>query len=194
MDGSGSGSKCSDGRSIINRNKISQLMFCVALPFACTVILGYIYVLQTNQLDAYLNEEDCYTLARVGFAKSITNNMTIVNFYLICGVISDYTVHWFSPPLLILLFVSQELKYDRIFPWSSLLVFLLSVATVILEMFFDAQVYCQDMWLIVVALLVVNLLFHLLFLLLERKDKFPRWSSNDGNNDSNKEASDPLIM
>jgi len=147
----------------------AQRIFRVALPHACTVMVTYIYYIALNPVNEFFNLDACYVLGRAVMSKKITDNMTLVNFHLVCSIISDIVLHYMSAPMLVLLVLSGELEYDLVFPYTTVFMLILGV-TVGLAQTFGSKIYCSDNIFFDVGICFsINFVFHVIFALWHRR-------------------------
>lgn len=151
---------------------IAQRIIQVALPLACTVMICYICYVLSYSRDDFLNFEECYTLkvGRARMSKDITDNMFIVNFYLVCSVLADIVAHYLSAPLLLLLVLSGELEFDSSLPYSTIFATILG-ATICLADIFGSRIYCGNLWFNIPMTVLANLSFDMFFVLRHRRSK-----------------------
>lgn len=85
----------------------------------------------------------------------------LANTILVIGVMSDLTVHYFSAPLMILLLLTGEMKYDVGLwrPISTLFIFILGLI-VALGQTFGSRIYCGDAWFSTVSSIGINFAVH----------------------------------
>jgi hypothetical protein len=98
----------------------------------------------------------------------ITDNTAARNVYLICHNIFDIFVHYLACPIMLLLLFSGEIEYDSAIPYSTIFCFLLGLA-VGLSQTFGSRIYCGGIWFNPIAMLLINLVYHVLFVLWHRK-------------------------
>lgn len=152
----------------MNHSKAQSLMknvFRVAVPHAVTVTLTYIYYVVSNPTDGFLNTEACHIMYRSFLSKDITTNMSTVTFQLICYNVSDFTLHYFSAPLMLFLLFSKEIEYDVTIPYSTFFITVLGVIIGILDTTTGSRVYCGNVWFNVGMSILINFLVHVLLVL-----------------------------
>lgn len=133
----------------------------VALPLIITVFISYVYYDFTNAPEGFLNKEACYTLRKSAVSKSITSNETIIDILLGIQVFSDFTIHYFSAPLMMLLLVSGEIKYTAPLwkPFSTF--FMLILGTVVyLGQSFGSTIYCGSALFNSAMSILINFVVH----------------------------------
>jgi hypothetical protein len=144
-------------------HQISKVLAPIALPLVLTVTVTYIYYLQSNPKDETINEDLCYGMVRSAINRDVNESMA--NLYLVLSVITDFTIHYLSSPLLLALFFSGELPYEAAIPWSTFFVVLLGIMIVLVQENVGT-VYCSDnIWVAVSGVCGFDFFFHLLFFL-----------------------------
>jgi len=101
-------------------------------------------------------------------SMEVTDSMTAKNVYLVCHNIFDVFVHYLSCPIVLLLLFSREIEYDSAIPYSTIFCFLLGLA-VGLSQTFGSRIYCGGIWFNPIAFLLINAVFHVLFVIWHRK-------------------------
>jgi hypothetical protein len=147
---------------------VSKIIFQVALPHVTTVMLTYLYYGATNPAEEFVNRDLCYYLGRAFLHKDVTDNETAVNAYLVFGVLTDFTIHYFSAPLLLYLYVTGQIPYDVWFPWSTVFVIMLSAIIAPVQILADVPIYCGSIWFAIGGSILINFAFHIGFCVLSR--------------------------
>jgi len=150
------------------KKKAARRIFRVVLPHSCTVTMTNIYYNATNPSDGFFNTELCYTRVRAYVTMEMAENIAARDAYLFCQNVFDIFVHYAACPILLLLLFSGEIDYDSAFPYSTIFVFLLGLAIALSETF-GSKVYCGGMWFNASMMVVINLVYHVLFVLWHRK-------------------------
>ena len=150
-------------------NKISQAVFQIAFPHVATVMTTYFYYVATNPADEFVDRELCYYLARSFLSRNLgQGNDVIINLYLVLMTFSDLTVHYFSFPLLLYLWLTGQVKFQVLFPWSTVFVFLLSAIIAPMQIFRGVTVYCGGLWFNLIGSVCMNFLYHVFFAMMSR--------------------------
>ena len=168
-------------RNDFSYEKIHQHVFNISLPHIITVGITYIYYNATNDTDGYANTDVCYSSGKTILSRQITSNEGLANIILVIGVMSDLTVHYFSAPLMILLLLTDEMKYDVSLwrPYSTLFVFVLGMI-VALGQTFGSRIYCGDAWFNTGSSIGVNFAVHCILVCYNHwRLKYVRASSHE---------------
>ena len=158
-------------------HKFTHYAFQLALPHVITVSLCYIYYVITNPVHTFMNSDACYTWGRAFLGKTYTDNETGAMVYLVLMNIMDATVHYLSAPLMLYLFATQQLKYTTKIPYSTFFVIGLSAIMAFAEIYGDVKLYCGGRWFVLATFTAVNVIFHVLFYLIQTK-----YFDNNNNN------------
>lgn len=150
--------------------KISQTVFQIAFPHAATFMTTYIYYVATNPADEYVDREACYYLGRSFLSRDLgKGNDDIINLYLVLMTVSDLTVHYLSFPLLLYLWITGQVKFQVLFPWSTVFVFLLSAVIAPVQIFMGVTIYCGGLWFNLIGSVAINFIYHVFFALMSRR-------------------------
>lgn len=117
----------------------------VGVPHIWTVMISHIYYIASNPTDGFVNKEACSTLWRAAFAKEITSNQEVTNFYLAVAVNSNVTNHFLYAPLMLILLLSGEIKYDSWIPYSTIFIIFLGLIVGVSQIF-GSRICCGDIW------------------------------------------------